>query len=154
GVGTTFTIYLPATEPEAPLVLPESGGGEGEAVPRVLLVEPDIHIRGLMASTLESIGYEVVIDGPAALAREDVSLVVVGNVDLGPSGSKERRAFESRVRATPAVVLGSRCEEALREDGLTGPVVLARPFRMVDFKSAVRAALERGKGLGIGDIGD
>lgn len=139
GEGTTFSIYLPAIEPEKPIPVPERLPEAG--VQRALLVEPDVHVRGLMASTLESIGYEVVIDGPSAMSRDDVSLLVVGAVEMDDA---MRAMFESKSGSTPTVVVGSRGRgETQASSDASGPVILARPFRMVDFKSAVRRALER-----------
>jgi signal transduction histidine kinase/CheY-like chemotaxis protein len=83
--GTTFRIYLPATETDLPA---ETGGNPPLFAPRgqgelVLIVDDEAHVRDFTSATLASHGYRVLVagDGVEGLAlftsrANDVSLVV------------------------------------------------------------------------------
>ena len=70
GMGTTFKVYFPiADEPVVPAAEPgEVGSLEGSET--ILLVEDSELVRGLVAETLESFGYSMLVaaSGPEALA--------------------------------------------------------------------------------------
>ncbi|WP_448381734.1 ATP-binding protein [Desulfosoma sp.] len=78
--GTTFTIYLPATEAEAQPVPANPGEvrtvGHGE---HILVVEDDQSLRKMMVGLLSELGYKVT---PAANAGE--ALLLVEEVGLKP----------------------------------------------------------------------
>jgi CheY-like chemotaxis protein len=78
--GTTFKIYLPATEGEAQPVASTPGEvrtvGRGE---HILVVEDDESLRTMMAGLLAELGYKVT---PAANAGE--ALLLVEEVGLNP----------------------------------------------------------------------
>uniref|UniRef100_A0A832EJ33 histidine kinase n=1 Tax=Desulfacinum infernum TaxID=35837 RepID=A0A832EJ33_9BACT len=78
--GTTFTIYLPATEAEAQPVPANPGEvrtvGHGE---HILVVEDDQSLRKMMVGLLSELGYKVT---PAANAGE--ALLLVEEVGLNP----------------------------------------------------------------------
>ncbi|MFN8467520.1 MAG: ATP-binding protein [Caldilineaceae bacterium] len=116
GVGTIFTVYLPAAVTQAPAVAPNEAAlqvkalahGQGECV---LLVEDDGEVRSTLASLLEEWNYRVVqaANGQEALAclarpwqQVDVILSDVVMPRLGGVG----------------------LVKALRKDGVTTPVIL------------------------------
>ncbi len=71
GLGTTFHIYLPASEEEILARQAPRGAGENlEGSETILLVEDDEQVRALTEAVLRRYGYRVLAaeDGPAALA--------------------------------------------------------------------------------------
>jgi CheY-like chemotaxis protein len=94
GVGTTFTISLPATKAEAPshAVVDESDAAPS-GTETILLVEDEAALRVLVERSLSDAGYTVLSaeNGEAALAlarshRGDIHLVVTDVVMPGMSG--------------------------------------------------------------------
>jgi len=73
GIGTTFTVLLPATEPASSPVEPpvESPAPRGEET--ILLVEDEQALREVTRRILTGAGYRVIVaeHGPAALAAAD-----------------------------------------------------------------------------------
>lgn len=151
GKGTTFTIVLPGIqavpvrEAAAPLTITPQGTGQ-----LILLAEDDRHVRGIIASTLESLGYEVVQsdDGPTALGvfaqYRDVIRLLVLDADLpersGPDCLRELR--EAGVK-TPAIVITGNV--ALDSDELDDETILLRkPFGMPELAATVSEAFARG----------
>ena len=69
GVGTTFKIYLPRVDEEAPLAQEEEPGPLLRGAETVLLVEDEASLRELLRETLEAHGYSVLVarDGAEAL---------------------------------------------------------------------------------------
>jgi CheY-like chemotaxis protein len=151
GRGASFSVYLPRVaasstrQREAPDAGPE---GKGELI---LLAEGHEQVRAALASTLESLGYEVVqaADGEAFLEcvekhRAAVELLVV-EMDLpkrnGLECLAELRAAGVRV---PAVVITR--SDVDRIDERLGPddVLLPKPFEMHGFGEIVTQVLASG----------
>jgi signal transduction histidine kinase/ActR/RegA family two-component response regulator len=159
GEGTTFRIFLPMTNEEAP------GEGPGEtlesspgaappaAIPgRVLIVDDASAIRTVLRRVLESAGYEVTdaadVDGALELLRRSPVDVVLTDVQMpGRSGVELAQMV---VRDFPAikVIAMSGFEDAhlSRLPAELGvDAALTKPMHPEALIGAVRDALERGK---------
>ncbi len=90
GVGTTFTVFIPAAQQEAPAAKQkETGPVAGGGGRRVLLVDDEPAIREAVACTLEASGYQVFTaeDGTDALAlyhqrRNEIDIVLT-DISMG-----------------------------------------------------------------------
>ena len=125
GEGTTFFIYLPRIEPQPEETFGRDvDGGSGT----VLLLEDDVQIREIMAGMLEHLGCHVVFqpdkDGEA--------------IDVVVAGSTE--ALAQAARGTPTVIIPPDGEDPPESDDDPSPVILTRPFRMADLRSAIDQA--------------
>jgi len=79
GRGSTFSVFLPATEEQAPAP-PAPRAAEPVAISgRILVVEDDHIVRGLVAETLQDAGFEVI---EAALPSAALELVETEDFDL------------------------------------------------------------------------
>ncbi len=121
-----------------------------EAMFRVLVVEDDPDIQGVLRTVLEAARYRVVIATTAARAlietrshQPDVVLVDLGLPDRdGQSLIREIRAFS----AVPILVLSARTLEAEKIQALDGGAddYVTKPFDVGELMARVRAALRRG----------
>jgi CheY-like chemotaxis protein len=126
--GTTFFIYLPASQKESVTLKDEEKkphGGKG----KILIMDDEKEIRDLVGEMLESIGYEVefAIDGTEAiqtykLAKKSKNLFDVVIIDLTvPGGMGGREAIQKLREIDPEV-------RAIVSSGYTNDPV------MIDFK--------------------
>ncbi len=117
GLGTTFTIYLPASqdqtklEPKDTEVLPVAGQG------RVMIMDDDEMIRSLVTRTLSNIGYEVVEaeDGDAVIqlyrkaqvAGAPIDLVILDLTIPGGMGGKDTVIEIHKINPEAKVIISS-----------------------------------------------
>jgi CheY-like chemotaxis protein len=153
GKGTTFTVFLPcipageAAQQAAPATITPTGKGE-----LLLLAEDDQHVLGMIASTLDSLGYKVVLasDGVSVLEMaahhgEDIRLLIL-DVDLPEkSGPDCVKALRERGLNTPAIMITGNVDfDAAVLDNKTA--LLRKPFGMPELASTVSDALGRAPG--------
>jgi len=132
GMGTTFTIYLPAlhsSSPETPaLELPASVRGQGEVV---LVVEDNPALREALSDTLQLLNYRVIVaaNGREALAileeqANNIALVLSDLVMPEMGGQTLFRIMKQRGLNLPVVMLsGHPLEQELvdmQAQGLAG----------------------------------
>ena len=119
---------------------------------RILIVEDDNDIAGLIAYYLEKAGYgaEVVADGGRALtaARETPPDLVILDLMLpGLNGLQVCKALraDSRTAALPVIMLTARGEESERILGLDSGAddYIVKPFSPNELMARVRALLRR-----------
>lgn len=148
GVGSTFAIVLPcvhpelASEPTTPWPITPQGHGE-----LILLAEDDPHVRGIIALTLQSLGYRVLQagDGLAVLEmseqyRQSVRLFIL-DLDLPKrSGFDCLAEIRGRGMKTPVVVITGNVA-AGRGIPESETVLLCKPFAMPELATVVYAAL-------------
>ncbi len=155
GSGTTFNIYLPALEGEAPLeiVKPDTCSGAlpgGHEV--VLLVEDDAAVRVLTTSLLMEFGYRVLsaVDGQEALemVRKQVDPpidLVLTDVVMPNLGGRELALHLSELAPHIKVLFSSGYnEEAIHHQGLLEGkhAFLQKPYSAMDLATAMRSLLD------------
>ena len=161
--GTRFVVELPAAEKprEEPLAIttvlrlaPPAVGSTGIAgeqrAPRVLVVEDEPTVGGLIADVLrdEGMRVDVLRDGQSALdraEREEYDLVICDLKMPGMDGQKffqslgtRRNPLQGRVLFVTGDVVAPRTQEFLERHHL--PYV-AKPFRVEELSRAVRGML-------------
>ena len=154
GLGSTFNIYLPAFQQQAPVStlpppLPEDLLGGRETI---LLVDDEEDLRELGAQSLEEMGYTVLTAGSGEEALEvhashdeAVDLVIL---DLGMPGMGGQqwlgRLLEQSPRARVMIASGYAADGPVRDCLSAGAMgYVAKPFKRVDFLATVREILDR-----------
>jgi len=153
GVGTTFTVYLPATEQlQQPAQQPERPAPAGMG--RVLVMDDELVVRETAKAMLTELGYQVecAIDGLAALARYETAraqgrpfaVVILDLTVPGGMGGKEAiRLFRELDPAVRAIVSSGYSNDPVMarftEHGYVG--VITKPYRLSDLGAAIQAAL-------------
>ncbi len=152
GVGTTFTVFLPATDKqpkpaEAPAPVDRQGGSE-----TILIVDDEPMIREVGGEMLRRLGYRVICaeGGKEALevfsrADSHIDLVILDMVMPGMSGQQvfERlRAADPKVRVLLASGY-SEAEEAkeIMDQGCDG--FIQKPFDLNEISRKLRLILDR-----------
>ncbi|HEX5205411.1 MAG TPA: PAS domain S-box protein [Actinoplanes sp.] len=153
GLGTTFTILLPATDAQPagvdePADPPPAGGRRGT----VLAVEDEPALRDVLVRILAGAGHEVLIaaDGPAALAlaqehpgRIDVLLTDVVMPHMLGKDLAERFLIISP--GASVLFMSGYARPALASQGTLDPEVtlVEKPFSKTQLLAAVQQGLER-----------
>jgi PAS domain S-box-containing protein len=149
GQGTMFMVSLPRTEAAPPLedgeAIQPMPKGDGELI---LLAESNPHLAGIIALTLESLGYRVILAGDGRLIaeiarkqREQLRLVIL-EADLpGCRGLTCLRRMQEEGLLPPAVILAGQSEADATECP-PHSVLLARPFEMPQLARTVYNALQ------------
>jgi PAS domain S-box-containing protein len=159
GAGTTFHIYLPATEAEWESDLPTTEAAVAtpavefektpparlQTRPVVLLVEDQTDVRALSVRVLESAGYPVIEaeSGPMALAKLAKvpvgPFVLVTDILMPRMNGRELASQVRAIRPDVAVLLmsGYAPENILANDTLVDEAFLAKPFSPEELLHAV-----------------
>lgn len=147
-VGTSVTVFLPASRTDAPTQVdePPSGKlrqGNGE---RVLVVEDDNHVRDLTVRIFEELGYRVEAVPRADLALERVTReppveLLFSDVVLpgGMSGFELGEQLQNSMPELPVIFVSGYPAEA--EQGGKQYEVLQKPYTTEELASTVRQAL-------------
>jgi CheY-like chemotaxis protein len=150
GHGTTFKIYLPATEAAIPAAR-DDGVATTEA-PRgtesLLLLEDDALVRDLVTQVLRALGYQVTV---AALPSEALAAAATGHFDLLVSDvvmpEMMGDAVAARLRQTqpdlPVVFLSGYTARALAFAIGPRDLLVHKPVTQRDLAVAIRTALDR-----------
>jgi PAS domain S-box-containing protein len=145
GRGTTFEVYWPpaGTTPAAPARLASPAV---QATPRggvALVVDDEMYVREVAASTLEDAGYTAVLagDGPSGLEefrahRGEVRVVVLDLVMPGMGGDELLAAIRAEAPDVPAVLVSGYADRHPGDrDARTA--FLQKPFRPEELAAAV-----------------
>ena len=153
GAGTTFTIYLPASDErvEAP-ALPENARAGPGGSETILVAEDEVLVRQVVTTTLRKAGYRVIeaVDGADAVARfrEQRDAVALCLLDVIMPKLNGREALAAIRLITPGV-------RVLLASGFTGSVLeergldlesvglLQKPMAPAELLRRVRSALDR-----------
>lgn len=151
GSGSTFSVYLPRAE---------GSGGTAREVPtpavgatgteRVLLVEDEAVVRGIVERTLVQAGYRVVVatSGDEALELSDseagFDLLLTDVVMPGLSGWELGKRLGERWPGLRVLYISGYTEDVINDDGVAGlgAPFLQKPFLPVDLLAAVRKLLD------------
>ena len=160
GVGTTVTIYLPATEEEA---VAEDDGGHAvrsEADPvltgTILLVEDNDMVRRVVSDMLGDMGYEVVSFCDGAKCVEAVSMgayapdLLLTDVIMPVMGGGDVvRHVRKSLPDLPVLFMSGHVDEVTEQEDLTAKNVgfIQKPFTSRALEVALRKALEGSKGV-------
>jgi nitrogen-specific signal transduction histidine kinase/CheY-like chemotaxis protein len=154
GKGTTCTVLLPVSEvPAAPE--PPSAEGQPAGAGRVLLVDDEEDVRGVVHAMLDTLGYEVIEarDGLEALEifrcrAAEIDLVILDLVMPHLTGEATLERIRRIAPAVPAILISGYDESGrIREivdAGFGG--FLQKPFRRQDLGKKVREL------LGVSDV--
>jgi DNA-binding response OmpR family regulator len=121
---------------------------------RLLLVEDDPQLRGLLAGNLAHEGFEVtaVADGETALGVHGASPFAFLVLDLmlpGTDGFQVLQALRGRGDGVPVLLLTARgaMEDRLKGLGLGADDYVVKPFSVVELLGRIRAILRRTAGV-------
>jgi len=143
GVGTTFTIDLPATS--EPVALPNGVGAETRLTAPVLVVEDEPGMRELIRLVLVRAGHEVVtVAGPraalAALSRQPaISLMLVDVVMPEMDGYEVVAEARKISPGVHVVFISAFAPDPMRQ--ASGDAFLAKPFTSESLTGIVTKAL-------------
>ena len=153
GVGTTFKIYLPRVDEEAPLVPEEGPGPLLRGVETVLLVEDEASLRELLREALEANGYSVLVarEGAEALRIAEahagaIQIMVTDVVMPGMIGPKIVELVAQTRPTMKVLYISGYSDESVVRHGLVGPgrAFLSKPFGPEVLLRRVREALDAG----------
>lgn len=117
-VGSTFTVYLPASKARA-VVRPDRAGILRDGTGLVLLIDDEAEVRATARAMIEALGYDVIDAGDGregiALFREHAKRIRVVLLDM----------------AMP-VMSGEEVFRELRDEGIEVPVVLSTGYSPTD----------------------
>ncbi|WP_267361381.1 MULTISPECIES: ATP-binding protein [unclassified Methylobacterium] len=154
GVGTTFTLYLPAVEQEA-----HGGDTTGNAATiepggtgqRVLVVEDNVGVGRFATQILEDLGYSTAWAANAEEAMERLGAdgagfdAVFSDVVMpGMGGVELARLLMRRLPDLP-VVLTSGYSHVLAQEGSHGFELLQKPYSAEQVSRVLRGALRRSR---------
>jgi CheY-like chemotaxis protein len=154
GVGTTFTIWLPAAEQQVPGLPAESAGklprGNGETV---MIVDDEPALVAFAEETLAELGYEPVGFGSSVAALEAFraesgrfDLVLTDETMPDLTGTELARKFRQLRPAISIVLMGGYTDAQLRERAQAAGVIeaLRKPLVRRDIAEPVARALHAG----------
>lgn len=154
GVGTTFRIYLPASEKEVvqkPLIedIPFSGRG------KILVMDDEAIVRSLAEAVLEELGYDVELskDGNEAIelykkargSDHPFDAVILDLTVPGGLGGKEviKRLLEIDPDVKAIVSSGYSADSAMSEYKKYGfSAVIAKPYKVADMNKTLQKVLQ------------
>ena len=149
GRGAAFSVYLPrvaSAEPPAQGV-PASALGAREAE-RVLLVEDEAVVRGVVERTLQRAGYRVVVatSGDEALELTDADgqfdLLITDIVMPGLNGWELGKRLGERWPGLPVLYISGYTEDVMMNADARRAAFLQKPFLPVDLLATIRRLLD------------
>jgi PAS domain S-box-containing protein len=152
-VGTTFQIFLPATERQAPAAPATAGPGfPARGTETVLLVEDERAVREMTQTALEGYGYTVL----SAASGEDAEQLLVsrsGGIDLlltdvvmpGMSGPELAERVLRDYPAVPVIFMSGYTSDAVLRQGIEAGEAnfVQKPFQTAALAARVRQVLDR-----------
>ncbi|MCC6238177.1 MAG: PAS domain-containing protein [Dehalococcoidia bacterium] len=150
GKGSVFTVLLPIDAPAEPDPPAASGGEAPASGQRVLVVDDDALVRGLLQHALLEDGYEVAVAGHGIealelLEEQDFDVLVTDLMMPHMDGATLVRTLRERGRAEGlGIVIASAAYSAREQAAALGADGLVeKPFDLQRLSLAVREALTR-----------
>ena len=151
GHGTAFHVFLPAIEQETPAE-PAAGDGPAGGAERILVVDDEPMVAGMVVELLGELGYRAVCchDGAEALATVAadpgaVDLVITDMTMPGMTGDVLAQRLKSLRPGLPVILCTGYSErmsaEAARAQGIDGFAM--KPASIAELSQLVRAVLDR-----------
>jgi CheY-like chemotaxis protein len=153
GFGSTFTIYLPASEKQAAAsatALTDSEAAAGTET--ILLVEDEAEVRATAREALRLYGYTVLEaeNGRAALEccrayHGNIDLVLTDVVMPEMSGRELGERLKAEYPELPVIYMSGYTDDAVIRHGVlrSGSNFIQKPFSPATLTQAVRGALDR-----------
>jgi signal transduction histidine kinase len=147
GEGSTIRIALPAAAADAERkghAASELKVGHAE---RVLVVDDDPDVRGIMTTFLAELGYDIreAADFAGALAAlNDYAphLLIVDFAMPGTNGAEVAVAVRQKHPGLPILFVSGYSDSAALQSAVGDTMLLRKPFRPVELAAAVRSVLE------------
>ena len=153
GVGTTFRIYLPATERAPERKVPDApAGSQARGTETILVVDDDDRVRMLVQRILEGAGYKVVpvADGREALRVFEadpglIRLVLTDRMMPGMSGPELLSRIREKRSGCKGIYMSGYSEKNLPGDtfSLSDVPHIQKPFSPAALTECVRDVLDR-----------
>jgi PAS domain S-box-containing protein len=149
GVGTTIDIRLPRVAPQGEAsVQPAApqpakpGRGNGQIV---LVIDDDDSVRAVLVETLSAAGFDVLEanDGEQGLKHIETATPAAAIIDFimpGMNGDEVARRLQRALPDLP-IIFVSGYFDTLALDGISGAIVLRKPFNIEGLNRAVSDAL-------------
>jgi CheY-like chemotaxis protein len=150
GMGTTFKVYLPATDESVDAQGEDVEGGPSRATGEtVLLVEDEDAVRKACRRILERAGFQVVVasDGSQALAELADKPIDLLLTDVIMPGGMSGRDLADRLQAArpglPVLYMSGYTADVIATRGILDPgiTVVEKPFTTSDLLGKVRELL-------------
>ncbi|MBR0793594.1 response regulator [Bradyrhizobium manausense] len=150
GKGTSILLSLRRAIGNAETTAEAHGAAESGHAERILVVDDDHDVRGLMTSFLSEIGYIVheADHGNAALAMQrsvDPQLMIIDFSMPGTNGAEVVKAARAVQPSLPVLFVSGYADSAALEAAMGTAPFLRKPFRPAELASAVRTALDAGR---------
>jgi PAS domain S-box-containing protein len=151
GKGTTFLVRLPRFEGAALAAAPDPAPASTRGTERILVVEDDAQVRGVIVRALEADGYRVTALGHPVQALqlgprelEDLELLVTDVVMPGIDGHALAQGLTRKHPGLRVLYLSGYTRDAISERGVldSGAQFLAKPFTSTSLLAKVRAVLD------------
>ena len=147
GRGTTFNLYFPAAQFEAPAPGPPAGrSARARGNETVLVVEDETSVRNLIASALKNDGYDLLLAGSAeeAMSIADtldapIDLLLTDAILPGRSGVELVEELTKRRPGLRVLLMSGYTEETLSMG--SGMALLQKPFTPRELRERIREAL-------------
>lgn len=152
GGGTTFTLRFPRATPDPAAEVALDTTLEGQTPARILLVEDDAAVRGLVQSMLSAAGHRVLVaaSGSEALDLLDRSTepidLLLADMSMPGMGGREVAAEATRRRPTLKVLfMSGYTDDAVIRDGVSTASLafLQKPFSIETLIQKIAEALGR-----------
>jgi len=151
GTGTTFRLFLPATD-ECPAESPVAGDHAAPGMGRILVVDDEEIVRDVASEFLAHLGYQVVtaVDGRDAVEyyaahRGEIGLVIIDMMMPRMGGRecfRELKALDPSIKAILSSGYGFNvAAQEMLEAGMLS--FIQKPYDLLEFSEAVSRALGR-----------